>query len=86
MRKIIVFLLIGILMILFISLNISFDQALSNDLHEYYRLNYISDTGAENAVTAIYLNYRVYDTIFEALMLLISVFAIIYFSRYKGGV
>jgi len=41
---------------------------------------FISDTGASNAVTAIYLNYRVFDTLFEALLLLVGVVAVIYFS------
>lgn len=86
MKRIVIVLLLVMLMVLFLALNCNFGQVLPNDLHEYFRLNYISDTGAENAVTAIYLNYRVYDTLFEALMLLISVFGIIYFSRHKGGI
>lgn len=49
----------------------------------YFRHNFLSDTGAENAVTAIYLNYRSYDTIFETLTLLVSVLAVIYLSRYQ---
>ena len=40
-----------------------------------------SDTGAQNAVAAIYLDYRVFDTILEALLLLISIIAVIHFSR-----
>ncbi len=44
--------------------------------------SYFSDTGAKNSVAAIYLNYRVFDTIFEALMLLVSVMGVIHFSRY----
>ncbi len=49
-------------------------------LAEYYIHNFIRDTGALNGVTAIYLNYRVFDSIFETLMLLVSVTAVIYFS------
>jgi len=86
LKRIIIFFAIIILLVLFLVLNNNATQVLSNELHEYYRLNYIADTGAENAVTAIYLNYRVYDTLFEALMLLISVLGIIYFSRYQGGI
>lgn len=33
---------------------------------EYYAANGVADTGALNLVTAIYLNYRVYDTLGEA--------------------
>ncbi len=45
---------------------------------------FLSDTGARNAVTAIYLNYRVFDTLFEALLLLFGVVAVIYFSWRNG--
>ena len=37
--------------------------------------------GADNAVAAIYLNYRLYDTLFEALLLLIAIVGIIHFFR-----
>ena len=36
------------------------------ELSEYYISHGIADTGALNMVTAIYLNYRVYDTLGEA--------------------
>ncbi len=60
-------------------------QTLPNQLIGYYKENALAQTGAQNAVTAIYLSYRVYDTIFEALTLLIGVIGIIYCSRYEGG-
>jgi len=41
-----------------------------------------SDVGGENAVTAIYLAYRLYDTVFEALMLVVSVVAVVHLSRF----
>ena len=50
----------------------------------YLKYQYISrfaqEVGGENSVTAIYLAYRVYDTLFEALMLLVSVMAVIHLS------
>ncbi|MBM7581877.1 putative MnhB-related membrane protein [Caldicoprobacter guelmensis] len=51
---------------------------------DYYVRFFKQDTGAGNAVTAIYLNYRIFDTLFEALLLLVSVIAVIYFS-WRGG-
>ncbi len=45
--------------------------------------NHIADTAARNSVTSVYLNYRIFDTIFEALMLLISVMGVIHFSRHQ---
>ncbi|MFV0466952.1 MAG: hypothetical protein ACK5ML_12955 [Lachnospiraceae bacterium] len=47
----------------------------------YYLEHFYTDTWAENAVTAIYLNYRMFDSVFETLMLLISAAAVISFSR-----
>lgn len=56
----------------------------ASNLKDYYMTFFIKDTAAMNAVTGIYLNYRVFDTLFETLTLLISVIGIIYFSRHEG--
>lgn len=55
----------------------------SFELAEYYISNAYTDTGAPNAVTSIYLFYRYYDTIFEALMLMFSIVGIIYMSVHE---
>ncbi len=47
--------------------------------------NHLNDTAAQNSVTSVYLNYRIFDTIFEALMLLISVMGVIHFSRHDNN-
>lgn len=47
---------------------------------DYYINNFAKDTFAQNGVAAIYLNYRVFDSIFETLILLVSVTAVINFS------
>lgn len=52
---------------------------------DYVIQNHIVDTSAENAVTAVYLNYRFWDTLFEALILLISVLAIRLLSWNTGA-
>ena len=50
----------------------------------YLRMNYlenfIQDVGGVNSVTAIYLGYRVYDTLFEALLLVTAVVAVSHLS------
>lgn len=56
----------------------------AKDLYLYYTQNFFKDTGATNAVTGIYLDYRVFDTLFETLLLLVSVIGIIYFSRHEN--
>lgn len=59
----------------------------ANGANSYLKDQYISmfsnDVGGENTVTAIYLGYRMYDTLFEALMLLVSIVAIIHLSAYQ---
>ena len=45
--------------------------------------NYARETMAVNAVASLYLNYRIFDTIFEALLLLVSVMSVIHFSRHE---
>lgn len=52
-------------------------------LSHYYLNHFVQDTWASNAVASIYLNYRALDSIFETLMLLISVMAVIKFSWRK---
>ncbi|MFP4508761.1 MAG: hydrogen gas-evolving membrane-bound hydrogenase subunit E [Spirochaetaceae bacterium] len=55
------------------------------EISDYYLENFAADTGAGNAVAAIYLNYRMYDTIFEALILLASIIAMLHFFRAGGS-
>lgn len=50
------------------------------ELSNHYLSNFRKDTGALNAVASIYLNYRMYDSIFETLMLLVSVSAVVEFT------
>lgn len=47
---------------------------------QYILQNHIEQTGAKSAVAAIYLNYRLFDTLFECLVLVLSAVAVIYFS------
>jgi len=50
-------------------------------LSQLYLSSFANDFAGDNAVTAIYLGYRVYDTLFEALVLVISVVAVIHVSK-----
>ena len=54
--------------------------AASSYLKDQYLSMFITDVGGENAVTAILLAYRIYDTLFEALILVISVVAVFHMS------
>ena len=52
-------------------------------LKDQYIQYFQQDVGGTNAIGAIYLGYRVYDTLFEALMLVVSVVAVIHMSAYN---
>jgi len=58
-----------------------------NNVNTYLKNQFITmfknDVGGENAVTAVYLGYRMYDTLFEALMLLVSIVAVTHLSWHK---
>ncbi|MBU4540361.1 hypothetical protein [uncultured Acetobacterium sp.] len=61
---------------------VNFDAYLAADplIADFYIEHFKPDTYAQNAVAAIYLNYRVFDSIFETLILLVSVTAVINLS------
>ena len=52
----------------------------STYLKDLYLVHFMEDVGGENAVAAILLGYRVYDTLFEALILVIAVVAVAHMS------
>lgn len=83
MRRKISAIFIGIIFLMMLSIDVTPIPG-SQDLFHYYMDHFAIDTGAGNAVTAIYLNYRLFDTFFETLLLLVSVIGIIYFSRHEG--
>ena len=59
------------------------EAAASTYLKERYLSMFMADVGGENAVTAILLGYRVYDTLFEALVLIVAVVAVVHMSHFK---
>lgn len=55
----------------------------STYLKNQYLAMFARDVGGENPVTSIYLGYRVYDTLFEALLLVAAVVAVSQMSYYS---
>lgn len=55
----------------------NYGEKLSAPLMAFFTDNFYAETGASNAVAGIYLNYRMFDTFFEALMLMVSVMEVI---------
>ena len=56
------------------------ENIISTYLKDQYLSMFAADVGGENPVTAIYLGYRVYDTLFEALLLVAAVVAVSHMS------
>ena len=68
----IMLLLAGVLVV-----GIRFDQAPNDTAKMYCLENGSKETGAVNLVTAIYLEYRAFDTLGETLVLLLSIAGVI---------
>ena len=84
MRRIVIAIIVLVVSILFFFNHFSYEKVSGVDVADYYRHNSYDYTKSENAVTAIYLNYRYYDTIFESLMLLVCISALIHMSVHEG--
>lgn len=59
-------------------------EAIYNDFGQRFFLeNGLRDTGSKNLVTAIYLDYRLFDSLFEAGILLIAVSGVMWISQHE---
>ncbi len=79
MRKILVFsfLILVLLLVLYASYGTgTTSKGLMEDVLSQYK-----NTGALNAVTAVYLDYRIFDTLFETFLLLVAVLGLSQFLR-----
>lgn len=74
--------LIGILVVIVTVLTLLniFGETTKPDAYEYYIEKAVNETHMSNVVTAIYLQYRLFDTLFEALLLSVAVSAVVYFA------
>ncbi len=73
MRTLLSGLLVLAMFILVIHVSHLHAEAHEPTLFQYVTNNYESDCHTTNAVTAILLNYRMYDTMFEVLILLTAI-------------
>jgi len=60
--------------------NAFYAEKMEPSAYEYYIENAADEAQMPNAVTAIYLRYRIFDTLFEALLLAMAVSAVVYFA------
>lgn len=72
--------LIALLINFYISIN-EITVYVDDSIKEYFVQNSFPETGSENIVSAIYLDYRLFDSIFEASILLVVVTGIIFISK-----
>jgi multicomponent Na+:H+ antiporter subunit B len=79
-RFISIFLLLFFLKIMY---NAFSGEIVSNSIGQILINKGYKESGAKNIVTAIYLDYRLYDTFFEALILMISVSGVALLSETK---
>lgn len=56
---------------------------MATGLRDYYVEHFVAQTGATNAVAAIYLDYRIFDTAFEAAILLMAVAGVLFVAGEK---
>ena len=80
------FIVITFLIVIFVLFCSSINKAINQNLINSYSKNYyinntLNETGSQNIVTGIYLDYRLYDSIFEASILLITGSGIIFISK-----
>jgi len=62
------------------------DNPVHNQVSERYINEALNDTGVPNMVTAIVLDYRAYDTMYETIVLFTAALAVVItLKSYKGG-
>jgi multicomponent Na+:H+ antiporter subunit B len=74
--------LLGLVLAIFIISFPDYEEIYNNINRLYFQTSGYLDTGSKNIVTAIYLDYRLFDSIFEAGILLIAVSGVIWISHH----
>ena len=67
--------------ILFLLFAFNLDFVVNNTSRDYFIKNSLDEVYSENIVTGIYLDYRLFDSIFEAGILLVSVAGVIFMAK-----
>ncbi|MFP4508754.1 MAG: hypothetical protein ACLFNQ_01345 [Spirochaetaceae bacterium] len=79
MRTIVSAVFLSIVCVGVIAFTTGHDEDLDPLLYDYVSENFYEDTASRNAVASVLLNYRMYDTIFEALILLTAIVGMMQF-------
>lgn len=70
-----------LIMILFIVNPMAISQDYNRASYDYYVENTMKEIGSNNFVTGIYLDYRLFDSIFEASILFVAVSGVLFMGR-----
>jgi multisubunit Na+/H+ antiporter MnhB subunit len=81
LRKTVTMIMLGILLLTFSAVYLDVTRLRNDETKEYYIKNTYEQTGSKNFVTGIYLDYRLFDSIFEAGILLITVTGIAFMTK-----
>lgn len=79
-RRLLLIISIFIICLVVILLVNIYDEKLVPSAYEYFIKNIPKEGEMPNAVTAIYLRYRIFDTLFETLLLAVAVSVVVYFA------
>jgi len=82
-KRITIILLLSFVLYLFIISIANLSDIYNSAGKDFFADNGFYDTGSLNLVTAIYLDYRLFDSLFEAGILLITVSGIMWISEYN---
>lgn len=81
-RILLLVMLLGILYIFFDAM-VDLNEIYNDFGKQYFLVNGFLQTGSQNLVTGIYLDYRLFDSIFEAGILLIAVSGVMWISQHN---
>jgi len=79
-RRLVILSAIMVLCLFVVIFSTVFGEKMEPVSYNYYVENAAEESGMANAVTAIYLRYRIFDTLFEALLLGAAVSVVFYFA------
>ena len=79
-RRLVILVFVMMICVFVMIVSTVFTEKMEPAAYNYYIENASEESGMPNAVTAIYLRYRIFDTLFEALLLGVAVSVVFFFA------